>query len=260
MSVAYDGVKRKGSIMVVKIAQVLVASVRPFVLGRLWRRNSVISWHAALTLGLGLGLIVVFAPVLAGCGSDQDSSTSLGATTTASIEITTTLGVTSTTMASLDTSSSVSELSTTTTEGLSSAETLLANGNIRAMGYIERVWEEGGARYISIDYAEMLTGEAARAAAIEAGEIGPEDDLPNDYYIRNTNPATREFTVAKSASITTVTRAGANPDEPQPATWSDFMSFFGDSPPAGVEYLHLVPWWIERDGAEVISIEEQYLP
>ena len=147
---------------------------------------------------------------------------------------------------------------TTTTEPLSNAEILLPNGNVRAMGYIDKVWESGGKRYISIDYAQMLTGEEARQAAIDAGVIQPGDYLDNDYFIVNDNPRKREFTVTATATFATSTFGGGGLD--QPTTWAQFKSFWSASPPAGGEHLHELPWWIERTGGEVVSIEEQYLP
>lgn len=125
------------------------------------------------------------------------------------------------------------------------------------MGYIDRVWESDGTRHLRIDYAEMLTGDEARAAAVKAGVIAPDEDLPNDYFIRNDNPQKREFAVTVSAPITTSTRSGGM-DEP--ATWAEFASFWSSDPPAGAEHLHDMPWWIERDGGQVVKIEEQYLP
>lgn len=45
--------------------------------------------------------------------------------------------------------------------------------------------DESGEMTLGIDLAEMLTGEEARAAAVEAGVIGEDEDLPNDYFIVN---------------------------------------------------------------------------
>jgi hypothetical protein len=210
-------------------------------------------------LCVAVALVLALAGIATACGSGEEPITSISVTTTGTLPTTTsTSAATSTSTTAPATSSSTTESSTTTTtEALSSAETRLPNGNIRAMGFIDKVWEEDGARYLSIDYAEMLTGEEAKAAAIEAGEIGPDEDLPNDYFIRNTNPQTREFRVSDSVAITTATLGGAM-DEP--GTWAEFLSFWSDSPPEGGEHLHMVPWWIERDGAVVISIAEQYLP
>ena len=150
------------------------------------------------------------------------------------------------------------DASTTTTEKLSTAESRLANGHIKAMGFIRKVWEQGGKRYISIDYAEMLTGQAAIEAAIAAGEIQPGEDLPNDYYIRNTNPALRQFQVSDTAAITTSTWQGVLN---KPVTWAEFTSFWSPTPPdQEAAYLKDSPWWIERDGQTVVKIDEQYLP
>lgn len=41
-----------------------------------------------------------------------------------------------------------------------------------------------------IDPAEMLSGEDAREAAVADGVIPPDEDLPNDFYIRNLDDTT----------------------------------------------------------------------
>jgi hypothetical protein len=143
-----------------------------------------------------LALVAMMAaPALAGCGDGDvtttttglGSSETTGASTTIVSETTTVVSETSTTLPS----------ATTTTEKLSSAEASNPDGTIKAMGYIDKVWESGGVRYISIDYAEMLTGAAANAAAVAAGEIAPGEDVPNDYFIQNTNTQKRQFAVAR---------------------------------------------------------------
>lgn len=45
--------------------------------------------------------------------------------------------------------------------------------------------DETGAVVLGIDLAEMLTGEPARLAAVEAGVIAEGEDLPNDFFIDN---------------------------------------------------------------------------
>ncbi|NLG66270.1 MAG: hypothetical protein GX536_00990 [Actinobacteria bacterium] len=154
------------------------------------------------------------------------------------------------------TSSTTTVPPTTTTE-LSSAETLLPNGHIRAMGYIQQVWDAGGVNYLRIDYADMLTGAEADAAAVEAGLIEPGEHVDNDYFIRNVNPLTRDFLVSPSVSITTETYDGV---VQRIITWEQFRSFWSPSPPTGAEHMHGMPWWIERDGPQVVKIEEQFLP
>lgn len=206
------------------------------------------------------------------CGSGEESSTTVASSTNGE-ELSTTSQTSvpgtlpSTTIASGGTSTSVVippaalDDSTTTTEALSSAETRLPDGTIKALGFIDRVWEAGGTRYLSIDYAEMLTGEEARRAAVEAGDLPPGEDLPNDYYIRNVNPKKREFRVSLSVAITTSTRWAPHDGMGVSCTWEDFLSFWGPGPLLdGESHLHAVPWWIVRDGDLVIRIDEQYLP
>jgi hypothetical protein len=124
------------------------------------------------------------------------------------------------------------------------------------MGFITSTREDGGTRYITIDYAEMLGGEAANRAAREAGDIGPGETVPNDYYIRNVNPKLREFTVREGASIRTATYGGVTE---RSVTWAIFLSFWSSPPPDAV-HMRDMPWWIERLGNEVVLIEEQFLP
>lgn len=45
--------------------------------------------------------------------------------------------------------------------------------------------DETGEMTVGIDLAEMLSGEEARTAAVEDGEIAAGEDLPNDFYIDN---------------------------------------------------------------------------
>jgi hypothetical protein len=215
-------------------------------------------------------VVILLATALAGCmGSGGTTTTTVTTapvvttTTTAAAgaETTTTetiLESTTTSTTVEETTTSITDGSTTTTEKLSTAETRLANGHTKAMGLIKKVWEQGGKRYISIDYAEMLTGQQAINAAVAAGVIQPGESLPNDYFIRNTNPAKRQFEVSDPVDITTSTWHG---EMNMPVTWQQFKSFWSATPPdAEAVYLRDSPWWIERDGQTVIKIDEQYLP
>ena len=242
---------------------------------------SKIGVRTLLCVPVALLLIPLF---VVGCsGKTTTTSTSAvesGATTTASVatadttgggtggDTTSTVAVqgdTTTTgiVIELPTTTSVSETTTTTAGALSSAETKLANGHIKAMGYIDKVWVSGGKRYIRIDYAQMLTGTAARNAAIADGVIGPGDQLDTDYYIQNTSKTKRTFEVSATVKITTSTRwVGGTEKMNTPCTWNAFKSFWGSQ--AGLndseKGLHTRPWWIERDGTVAVKIDEQYLP
>jgi len=213
--------------------------------------------HRSWTVPLIAGAILALGIALGGCGGDAVTTVThvdYPASTTTTSVVTTTSEMTPVTS---ETTTSLAE-TTTTTEALSNAEILLPSGNVKAMGYIDKVWESGGKRHISIDFAQMLTGEEAKQAAIAAGDLAPGEELDNDYYIVNENTKKREFVVSGSAAIATSTFGDLGMDHP--VTWGQFKSFWSASPPAGGEYLHQTPWWIERKGSVVISIAEQYLP
>ncbi len=212
--------------------------------------------------------IVIIALALAACGSEDGTSTTVGDSTDTSggevfvsssttLSSTTSSATTSTTGTGGESTTTTTQASSTTSESLSSAETRLPNGNIKAMGFIDEVWEEGGTRYISIDYAEMLTGPEAIEAAREAGELEEDDFLPNDYFIRNVNPMKREFAVSDSAVLTTATFGGGMEAS---VSWDVFRSFWTEFAPEGGQHMNAMPWWIERDGPVVVKIAEQYLP
>lgn len=226
---------------------------------------------------LVLAGVLVFAlalvpMVVAGCGGDEEATTTtLGPTSSETMAETTTTAAmveeTTTTLFDIhsvtsSTATTAVTSSTSTTEALSSAETRLPSGNIKAMGFIDRVWESGGKRYIRIDYAEMITNrDAATAAARAAGDIGPTEEWDLDWYIANVNPLKREFEVSNSVAITTSTRWVPGGDWEAPCTWSDFKSFWGPGPfPESEGPLRTNPWWIERNGNVVVKIDEQYLP
>lgn len=219
---------------------------------------------AAFAVAILVVTLIVLSLGVAACSSDEASSTTEQVTTSVAAETSsstaattsTTLSTTTSARPSTSTSSTESE-GPTTTEALSSAETLLPNGHIRAMGYIDQIRFDGVTNFLRIDYAEMLTGEEANQAAVEAGEIEPGESVPNDYFIRNVNPQRREFKVSDSVAITTSTWGGIME---RPITWEEFRSFWGASPPADGTHLHNVPWWIERVGDTVVKIDEQYLP
>jgi hypothetical protein len=224
-----------------------------------------------------LGVAAALLPALlsvAGCGGNSTTTTTSAvapsSTTTTSVatsessdttDTTGTTAVADTTTTSgividMTTTTSLAE-TTTTTEALSSAEKVLANGHIKAMGFIDKVYVSGGKRYIRIDYAEMLTGQAAINAAAKDGVT-----LDGDWYISNSSHTKRTFEVSGTVAITTSTRwVGGTEKMNAPCTWNAFKSFWGSQGALNdsEKHLHKSPWWIERSGQVVVKIDEQYL-
>jgi hypothetical protein len=220
--------------------------------------------------------VLLAALLVLGCSDLSGSSTtgpegtvtSAGEVTTVPPMETTTSemapGTTEAPMTTLAPSTTLPPAVTTTTDPYGSADDIvLPSGNIKAMGYITQVWEDASGRHLKIDYAVMLTGAAADAAAVAAGDIPPGEHVPNDYFITNVSTKIRTFKVSNAVVITTATRWAPHDGMTAPCTWADFLTFFNTPPaslPEGDQQLHDVPWWIERDGDTIVKIEEQYLP
>jgi hypothetical protein len=61
--------------------------------------------------------------------------------------------------------------------------------------------DESGAITLGVDLADMLSGEEARVAAVEDGEISEGEDLPNDFYIDNDEEVLELFHVSDDAQF-----------------------------------------------------------
>ena len=71
---------------------------------------------------------------------------------------------------------------------------------------------EYGPTMLTVDVAEMLTGEPAREAAVKAGVIGEDEELPNDFFIANPDSEVVRVKVAEDAVISVL--SGESPDTP----------------------------------------------
>lgn len=137
----------------------------------------------------------------------------------------------------------------------------------REFAYVTAIEASDGAVLVTADYAQFLTGEMANEAAREAGEIGEDETVPNDYYILNENPRLRELTVAPDAVVLLqacmvdgdcVTQIAVSIDQ-----WVALHAGeFPEGLPDGFQWYGrgTLPYWLILDGETVIGIEEQYLP
>jgi hypothetical protein len=235
------------------------------------RRNGLrVAVYAAVAIALVAAITVGSLEAAEHLAKEQpilvidDDSFDLSPGLTGPATATTAISVQTTTPAPPSTS-----VSPSTTDSPYPLETRLPNGHFQGLVYITFLDAFGGYRSIKVDYLEMLTGEEAKAAAVEDGAISPGEDLPNDYYVRNlTTPEEEQegpgeygpsFVVYETASITTYTFGDGGE---QAITWDQFVSFWHPtSPPEGGEHMRDVPWWIERDeNGYVVSITECALP
>lgn len=68
-------------------------------------------------------------------------------------------------------------------------------------GFVTVGRDESGAITLGVDLAEMLTGQEAHDAAVDAGVIGEDEDLPNDFFIANPESRLELMHLADAALI-----------------------------------------------------------
>lgn len=125
------------------------------------------------------------------------------------------------------------------------------------IGYVKKVVWAGDDLSLVVDYAELLTGEAA-ASAHEADGLGPLDG--EQYYIRNRNTKLRTLPVAKDAK--TVVWSWFSETE-EIAAKEIPLGRFADAMPGGAapeQRLHSMPYWFTVSAGAVVRIEEQFIP
>lgn len=131
----------------------------------------------------------------------------------------------------------------------------LPNG--KSFGLVQHF--DGTALYV--DPAEFLGGDAAVRAAREDGEIGPHEDLPDPFYIRNHSKAIVRIPVSAKLRITVLASRGGSPT-PEKLTAGELAALYCDQPR---------PDWVYGAGpgmttnltvvdGEVTRVEEQYTP
>lgn len=64
--------------------------------------------------------------------------------------------------------------------------------------------DESGTITLGVDLAKMLNGHAAHDAAVKAGVIGEDEDLPNDFFIENPESVMELMHLADGALISVI--------------------------------------------------------
>ena len=128
-------------------------------------------------------------------------------------------------------------------------------------GYIRCIDPSPAPSKLQLDVAELLTGEEALSAAVEAEvAVGPEG-LSNDFFIRNRSTAVRDVQVAPDVSITLISCNGGCGGIP--VSWSDLVGILMEPLPEGGDGFCGSPpslFWITLKDGNASVIEEQYLP
>lgn len=125
-------------------------------------------------------------------------------------------------------------------------------------GFVESI--DTGTDAMAFDLACFYTGEEANEQAAQRGDEVP---VPNDVYIVNDNPATRDIPVDPGTELRLIdwnacceTAPGAELDALATAfAQGDFVEIDGRRYAGS-----LSPYWITIEDGRVVLIEEQFLP
>ena len=138
--------------------------------------------------------------------------------------------------------------------GATAPETL-ADGTY--FGFFESIDVEGRAQF---DLACFYTGEEANQQAAARGDEVP---VPNDVYIVNDNPATRDVPVDPSAELLLIDWNACCETSPG-ATLEAFASALGHKDFVEIDGCRyagsLSPYWVTIADGQIVGIEEQFLP
>ena len=115
-------------------------------------------------------------------------------------------------------------------------------------------------RQVSIQSHEFLTGDAANRAAREAGEVGPDEDAPDDYYIRKTKGDPVTLPVAAGVVVQLLPRVPPNYLEMTSTSVapSDFETLLKYCASRGGDCGS--PFEVTVRGGRVVEISEVYVP
>ncbi|HET7846592.1 MAG TPA: hypothetical protein VFL72_03805 [Acidimicrobiia bacterium] len=192
-------------------------------------------------------LLIVGLVLLTACGNGASTDTTnptttstTPATTTSAEPTTTAPPTTVTTTATSTTVQNTDDLAEGS--GCTPGEGPLPDGEW--FGFVTSRAEES----LDFDLACWFTGNAATQAAAEDGEESPP---PNDYYVRNANPDTREVPVGELVEVTFY------PDgDPNNSSEIDYDDWGGMVATRGFE----LGVWLEIENGAIDEIHEQWVP
>ena len=94
---------------------------------------------------------------------------------------------------------------TATTAKTDTAKATTSDG--KQLGYVKKLYEESGSKYISIQYVQWLSGEEAIKAIMEDDKCTREEAqsrYTNDYYIRDKNKEVKKVKVSNNANYSII--------------------------------------------------------
>jgi hypothetical protein len=118
-------------------------------------------------------------------------------------------------------------------------------------------WSASKGYRITVDYVQILTGKAAADAATAAGEESPP---PNDYFIVNTNPKLRTFSLPKGTPVTVLGWGGTDSTAKKKISVGQFMDIMPGGTNPQDEYVNAYYYVTVKAGTTVTKVEQIFFP
>lgn len=122
--------------------------------------------------------------------------------------------------------------------------------------------DETAAVTLGVDVAEMLSGDEARQAAIEDGFIAEDEDLPNDFYIRNPDEAMELLQFTDSPEITLI--SSQDTSQTITVTPDELAQVYEGTHPNGESFYvgvgQPIPMDVSVLDGLVVSVSQVYVP
>jgi len=194
-------------------------------------------------------LLVGVTLVLAACGDAEVSDTTSTSTTITPVTTTTTEPTTTTSPSTTSTSGPTTTTDTVIdTNDLAEGSGCTPGGGSLPDGEWYGLVVSQGADSLEFDLACWFTGDGAVQAAAEDGEESPP---PNDYYVRNANPETRDVPVASDVDV--VFYPDGDPTNEDTVSYDEWDALVAQR---GYE----LGVWLEVEEGVITEIREQWVP
>ncbi len=158
-------------------------------------------------------------------------------------------------------------LVTATLDGETNTDSIRVRHEPDAVGqfaFIKGLDTSGSQPALIVDYAEFLGGDEAVQAAIEDGELSPDqadEGLPNGFYIRNNNPQLRTLPLDDEALIYLFDYTITDEFDLDPVSIDTLIAAMqSDDQSAYYFSLDDYPVWLTIKDGTILQITPQYLP
>jgi hypothetical protein len=111
---------------------------------------------------------------------------------------------------------------------------------------------------VDLDLAQFFGLEDGIAAAREDGVIGPNEDLPNPFYVRNLHER-RTLGISADAQVIVLGYDAEGSTLMTPVSLEEFVLFWRTGPASGA-WTDALYYWFSPSAGVVDRIEAQYIP